>query len=224
MSIRVLLADDHPVVRSGYRRLLSLENDIDVVAECDTGEAAYQWLLSNGADVVVLDLSMPGRGGLDTLQRLRMRSPELGVLIFSMHEQASLVQQALDFGATGYVSKRSAPEELSHAVRMVAKGNRYLSSDLKGLLAEAQTDLPHQQLSQREFILFQQLAQGRSVKHLADEFNLSPKTVYNHQTSIYRKLGIDNAAQLTQYALRHGLLKNLDQRVEAHGPAPTGAG
>lgn len=214
MSIRVLLADDHPVVRSGYRRLLSLENDIDVVAECETGEAAYQWLLSNTADVVILDLSMPGRGGLDTLQRLRMRSPELAVLIFSMHEQATLVQQALDFGATGYVTKRSAPEELSHAVRMVARGTRYLSEDLKDSLEEASSDLPHRQLSQREFILFQQLAQGRSVKQLADEFNLSPKTVYNHQTNIYRKLGVDNAAQLTQYALQHGLLKSLDQRAD----------
>ncbi len=112
MPIRVLIADDHPVVRSGYRRLLSLEPDMDVVAECDTGEAVYQWLLDHSADVVVLDLSMPGRGGLDTLQRLRMRSPEIGVLIFSMHDTSTLVQQAFDFGATGYLSKRARPRSM----------------------------------------------------------------------------------------------------------------
>ncbi len=206
MPIRVLIADDHPVVRSGYRRLLSLEPDMDVVAECDTGEAAYQWLLDHSADVVVLDLSMPGRGGLDTLQRLRMRSPEIGVLIFSMHDTSTLVQQAFDFGATGYLSKRSAPEEFGHAVRKVAAGQRYLSADIASALACDTADLPHMQLSQREFILFQQLARGRAVKQLADDFNLSLKTVYNHQTSIYRKLGVDNAAQLMQYALQHGLL------------------
>ena len=206
MAIRVLIADDHPVVRSGYRRLLSVEADIDVVAECETGEAAYQWLLHNAADVVVLDLSMPGRGGFDTLQRLRMRSPGLGVLIFSMHETPSLVLQALAMGATGYVSKRSAPDALAHAVREVAAGRRYLSAEVAGALVRHDAELPHSQLSQREFIIFQHLAMGRSVKQLAEDFSLSPKTLYNHQTNIYRKLQVENAAQLMQYALRHRVL------------------
>lgn len=216
MPIRVLIADDHPVVRSGYRRLLSVESDIEVVAECDTGEAAYQWLLNNPADVVVLDLSMPGRGGFDTLQRLRMRSPDLGVLVFSMHETPSLVQQALDMGATGYVSKRSAPEVLAHAVRDVAAGRRHLSAEVAGTLDRAEGEVANFGLSQREFIIFQHLAMGRSVKQLADDFNLSPKTVYNHQTHIYRKLQVENAAQLTQYALRHRV-------VVEHGPDGAGA-
>lgn len=207
MPIRVLLADDHPVVRSGYRRLLSLEADIEVVAECDSGEAAYQWLAESSCDVVVLDLSMPGRGGLNTLQRLRLRNPELGVLIFSMHDMPALVRQVLDFGATAYVSKRSAPEELCQAVRHVARRERYLSEDLRESMVRPAGELPHTRLSQREMVLFQQLALGRAVRQIADEFHLSPKTVYNHQTAIYRKLGVDSAAQLIQYALQHRLLE-----------------
>lgn len=207
MPIQVVITDDHPVVRSGYRRLLSLEPDISVVAECETGEDAYQWFCQHTADVLVLDLSMPGRGGLDALRRIRLRCPQLAVLVFSMHDNAAMVQQVLASGATGYVSKRSAPEELCDAIRAVAAGRRHLSPDIQVLVAQEPAEQPpHTQLSQREFIIFQHLALGLSVKQLAEDFHLSPKTIYNHQTQIYRKLSIDNAAQLMQYALQHGLL------------------
>ena len=213
MTIRVVIADDHPVVRSGYRRLLSLERDMEVLAECGSGEEACDWLAQHTADVLILDLSMPGRGGLDTLRRLQARLPGLAVLVFSMHDNPALVRQALALGATGYVSKRSAPEELSLAIRQVARGQRHVSAEL----AEAVSPpAPHLQLSQREFMLFLQLAQGLTAKQLADDFHLSPKTVYNHQTQIYRKLAVDNAAQLTRYAIEHGLLA---QPVEPD-PAP----
>lgn len=203
MPIRVVIADDHPVVRTGYRRLLSLEHDIEVVAECGSGEDTYEWFSQHEADVLILDLSMPGRGGLDTLRRLQARAPALAVLVFSMHDNPALIRQVLDLGAIGYVSKRSAPEELSLAIRQVARGQRYLSPELSALTPPT---APHQQLSQREFVIFLQLAQGQSAKQLADDFKLSPKTVYNHQTHIYRKLAVDNAAQLTRYAIEHGLL------------------
>lgn len=202
MPIKVVIADDHPVVRTGYRRLLSLEKDIEVVAECGSGEDTYEWFCQHEADVLILDLSMPGRGGLDTLRRLQARSPALAVLVFSMHDTPALIRQVLDLGATGYVSKRSAPEELSLAIRQVARGQRHLPAEMANT---APSPAPHLQLSQREFVLFLQLAQGASAKQLADDFKLSPKTVYNHQTQIYRKLAVDNAAQLTRYAIEQGL-------------------
>lgn len=204
MPIQVVIADDHPVVRTGFRRLLSLEPDIEVLTECSTGEDAYHWFARHCADVLILDLSMPGCCGLETLRRLNAREQRPRVLVFSMHEAPAMVNQAFDLGATGYVSKRSAPQELADAVRAVAAGRRYLSEGIENPASPANTQ--RSPLSQREFIIFQQLARGVSAKQLAEQLHLSPKTVYNHQTQIYRKLAVDNAAQLTQRALQLGLL------------------
>jgi len=207
-SIRVVLVDDHAVVRSGYRRLIELEEHMTVLAEFAEGEAAYAWLAAQAADVLVLDLSMPGRGGLDTLARLKQRQPELRVLVFSMHDSAAMVTQALRAGADGYLTKSSAPQLLIEAIARVHGGERVLSDDVRAHAASATVgaeDAPHEQLTPREFEIFRRLAQGMPVETIAETLCLSAKTVANYQSAIRQKLGVESAVDLLRLARRHGL-------------------
>lgn len=208
-AIRIGLADDHAVVRAGYRRLLELEPDLAVVAEYPDADAAYGALTTGGAhlDLLVLDLSMPGRSGLELLRRLGQRLPELRVLVFTMHDGAAMVAQCLRAGAAGFVTKNSAPELLVDAVRRAARGEVVLSPDVAmhapgGSGAEP----PHAQLSSREFDILQQLVAGRGVDEIAQGLRLSAKTVSNYQTQIRQKLGVGGAVELLRYAREHGLL------------------
>jgi DNA-binding NarL/FixJ family response regulator len=206
--IRVLLADDHPVVRSGYLRLLDQTGNIRVVCEAGDGEAAHAGWLATQPDVVVTDISMPG-GGLELIRRLLQRDPRARVLVFSMHDGAGLVAQALAAGAAGYVTKGSAPECLLDAVRTVFAGRRYLSPDIAPLQQRraAEPELQRMaELSVREFETFRLLAQGRSVDECATALCLSPKTISNHQTLIKEKLGVATLAALAHLALRHGVI------------------
>lgn len=204
--LRVALADDHAVVRTGYRRLLELEEDMAVVAEFGDGESAYRWLASNAADVLVLDLSMPGWGGLETLSRLKQRQPELKVLVFSMHDSPAMVSQALRAGADGYLAKSSEPEDLIGALRRVMQGDRALSPGVAEALAAAGGPGLHQILSPREFEIFRLLAAGRSVEDVAGRLVLSVKTVANYQTVIRQKTGLGSAVDMYRYASAHRLL------------------
>lgn len=205
---RILLVDDHAVVRTGYRRLLELDPQCQVVAEFADGDSAYDALQRQPpekgplAELLVLDLSMPGRSGLDLLRRLNLRWPSLKVLVFSMHDSPAMVGQAFKAGAHGFVTKSSQPAELVDAVRRVMAGERVLSSDL------AEQALPtdaHQQLSAREFDVLRFLVQGLAVDEIAPLMNLSAKTVANYQTQIRQKLGVANAVELLRYAREHGL-------------------
>ena len=207
MSLLVVITDDHPVVRSGYKRLLSLESDIEVVAEFDNGEDTYNWFQDHTADVLIMDISMPGAGGLETLKRLRAKKVTAKIIMLSMHDNPTLIQQALDFGANGFLSKSSEPDELINAISYVMNDEVVISKDLQGLLQSNQ-GAPHEQLSSREFGILLKLAEGVNAKDIAAQFHLSPKTVYNYQTQIYKKLNIDNGAQLTQYAIQNKLLKS----------------
>lgn len=207
--VRVVLADDHAVVRAGYRRLLELEPDLAVVAEYPDADTAYGALTTGGErlDLLVLDLSMPGRSGLELLRRLGQRLPELRVLVFTMHDGAAMVGQCLRAGAAGFVTKNSAPELLVDAVRRAARGEVVLSPDVAmhapgGSGAEP----PHAQLSSREFDILQQLVAGRGVDEIAQGLRLSAKTVSNYQTQIRQKLGVGGAVELLHYAREHGLL------------------
>ncbi len=206
--IRVLLADDHPVVRSGYLRLLELDGGIRVVGEAGSGDAAYAAWQALAPDVLVTDISMPG-GGLELIRRVLARDALARVLVFSMHDGAALVVQALAAGAAGYVTKGSAPEALIDAVRAVHAGQRWLSPDVA---RHAQRRAPGgeqerlAELSAREFETFRLLAQGRSVDECATELKLSPKTIANHQTLIKEKLGVATLAALAHMALRHGVI------------------
>ena len=204
-----MLVDDHAVVRTGYRRLLELEGDIVVVAEQADAEAALAALQrSDGQDidVVVLDLSMPGRGGLDLLRRGSLRWPLLHWLVFSMHDSPAVVGQALRAGAAGFVTKSSQPDELVQALRRVVAGVRpVLSADVAPAAAAPAAVPPHQALSPREFDVLRLLVQGLSPSDIAARLHLSPKTVSNLQTRIRARLGVATAMELLLYAQQHRL-------------------
>jgi len=208
--LRIALADDHAVVRAGYRRLLELEADIVVAAEYADADSAYSALTSANVDCIdllVLDLSMPGRSGLDLLRRLAQRLPALRVLVFTMHDGAAMVEQCLRAGAVGFVTKSSAPEVLVDALRRAAHGEVVLSPDVALLAPRGDSDAaPHRQLSSREFDILQQLLAGRSLDEIAQALRLTPKTVSNYQTQIRQKLGVGGALELMRYAREHGLL------------------
>ena len=204
--LRIAIADDHAVVRAGYRRLLELDARMQIVAEFGDGESAYRWLTTHDADVLILDLSMPGRGGLATLQRLRQRVPALRVLIFTMHESADLAAQALRIGASGYITKSSPPESLVAAVHDVVDGARPVSPDIARALSGPKSGALHDALSPREFEIFLLLARGDSVDAIAASRWLSAKTIANYQTSIRQKTGLASSLEMYRYAAAHGLL------------------
>ena len=205
--LRIAIADDHAVVRAGYRRLLELDERMRIVAEFGDGESAYRWLSSNAADILILDLTMPGHGGLATLQRLRQRVPSLRVLVFTMHESADLAAQTLRVGAAGYITKSSPPDSLLAAVREVAAGGQPVSPDVARALPDAtRTDAPHDALSSREFEIFLMLARGDNVEDIAASRCLSAKTIANYQTSIRQKTGLGSSLEMYRYAEAHALL------------------
>ena len=208
-AVRVMLVDDHAVVRTGYRRLLELEGDIVVVdeqADAEAAQAALQRHDAEGIDVVVLDLSMPGRGGLDLLRRGSLRWPRLAWLVFSMHDSPAVVVQALRAGAAGFVTKSCLPEELVQALRRVAAGERHvLSDDVAGAVSAPAAAPPHQALSPREFDVLRLLVEGRAVPDIAAALHVSPKTVSNLQTRIRTRLGVASAVELLRYAQQHRL-------------------
>jgi DNA-binding NarL/FixJ family response regulator len=209
--IRVVLVDDHAVVRSGYRRLIELEETMAVMAEFGDGESAYAWLGQHAADVLVLDLSMPGRGGIETLSRLKQRHPDLRVLVFSMHDSAAMVTQALRAGADGYLTKSSSPGLLIDAILRVWRHEAVLSDDVRrhALSNSGSSALaPHSVLTPREFEIFRRLAEGVTVDEIAQTLCLSPKTVANYQTVIRHKLGVETPVDMVRLAQQYGLTGN----------------
>lgn len=209
--IRVVLVDDHAIVRMGFRMLLQSEGSgIEVVGEAADGEALLKQWPEWAADVVVMDLSMPGLGGLETLRRLRAKDGAPPVLVLSAHEDTAHPRRALNAGALGYLSKRSAPETLPEAIRVVARGKRYLDPQTAQNLALSQLDggaSPFDALSEREFEVFVRLARGRSVNDIAAQLSLSPSTVGTHLYNIKQKLDAGNQAELTLLALRWGVIE-----------------
>ena len=208
--IRVLLVDDHAVVRMGFRLLLQSVAEMSVVAEADSGEAACQLYLELKPDVVVMDLAMPGMGGLEALRRIRARDAQAQVLTLSAHDDPMHARRVLQEGAFGFLSKRSAPEALLEAVTVVAAGRRYLHPELAQKLALAEFDggakSPVERLSEREFEVFVRLAGGATVQRIATDLNLSASTVGTHLYNIKQKLGVANQSELTLIAIRHGLI------------------
>jgi two-component system invasion response regulator UvrY len=208
--IRVLLVDDHVVVRTGFRLLLETANDVRVAGEADSGETCIARFDELAPDVVVLDLSMPGMGGLEALRRLRARSREARILALSAHDDSMHARRALRQGALGFLSKRTAPETLLEGVRAVAEGKRYLDPRLAQDVALAEIDgglSPLEQLSEREFEVFIRLARGAAVQRIASELNVSASTIGTHLYNIKLKLSATNQAELTLIALRAGLIE-----------------
>jgi two-component system, NarL family, invasion response regulator UvrY len=209
--IRVLLVDDHAVVRTGFRLLLQSQADITVVAEAQSGEAACQMYAELAPDVVVMDLGMPGMGGLEALRRIRARDSAARVLALSAHDDPMHARRALREGALGFLSKRSAPEALIDAIGSVAASRRYIDPSLAQKLALAEIEgaarSPIEQLSEREFEVFIRLAGGATVQKIADDLKLSASTIGTHLYNIKQKLGVVNQSELTLLAIRHGLIE-----------------
>lgn len=208
-KIRVMLVDDHNVVRSGLRRLLELGGDIKVVAEGSSGEQACQIYSDFETDVLVMDLSMPGMGGLEALRRILVAAPKAKIVIFSMHENVTFASQALSAGARGYVAKTSLADDLLLAVREVATGKTYISPHIAQkivLQSMSGNHDPIQQLSGREFEVFRMLAEGAGMDDIANNLKISQKTAANYQTILKQKLGISNAVELVRLAIRHGVI------------------
>jgi len=209
-KVRVLLVDDHEVVRAGYRRLFENTEDIEVIDEATDGEQAYQLYLEHHPGVVVMDLTMPGIGGLDACRRILARDRNARILVFSVHENEIFLNRALDQGVLGYISKRNASRVMIDAVRCVARGELFIGQEMMPFLVKRKASQDNQQiagLSPREFEIFRLRADGKSVNEIAELLNLSPKTVGHHNTSVKQKLGICNDAELTRLAIRLGIME-----------------
>ncbi|PLT16582.1 response regulator [Ralstonia mannitolilytica] len=205
--IRVLIADDHEIVRAGLRQFLSEERDIEVAGEAASGEEVMEQLRTGAFDVVVLDISMPDRNGIDTLKLVRQRHPDLPVLILSTFPEDQYAINLIRAGASGYLTKESAPDELVKAIRTVSQGRRYVSPTVAELLIGGLEKPTDQTLSKREFQIFCKLARGQSVSVIAEELFLSVKTVSTYRTRILEKMGMKSNADLTYYAIKNGLVE-----------------
>jgi len=208
-KLRVMLVDDHAVVRSGFKVLLQTWDDVQVVAEADSGEEALRIHDSVAPDVVVMDIAMAGMGGIEAIKRLVAKHPQIRVLALSAHEDTSYSKRAFQAGALGYLSKRTAPEVLIDAIRLVAQGKRFIDPGIAQRMAmqdlSGETD-PLALLSPREFEVFMQIARGQSVVAVAETLNLSVSTVGTHVHKIKQKLELTNTSEITLLALRQGLI------------------
>ncbi|MFN3985220.1 MAG: response regulator [Rhodocyclaceae bacterium] len=206
--IRILLLDDHPVVRTGYRRLLDAEHDLRVVCEAATADEACDWLRREAIDVAVVDLNLKGASGIEAIRRMLLRRRELKVLVLSMHDDPGYVRQAVRSGALGYLTKNCEPDELLGGVRRVARGERVLAPDIARAVACAALDAEQtlERLTPREFEVLRMAARGDAAVCIAEQMHLSHKTVLNHLSAVRQKLGADNDFKLLRLAVRHGLV------------------
>lgn len=208
--ITVLIADDHDIVREGLRQIVSETTDITVGGEARTGGEAIEQARATKYDVIILDLNLPDRPGLDVLNQIRSIAPETPVLILSMQQQPSYAARAFKSGAVGYVSKNNAREHLVTAIRKVARGERFLTPELAENLAFDLMQTPggthHQSLSDREFEVLCLIAAGKPPREIAADLNLSVKTVATHRARLLAKMGLKNNAEVVQYAIEHDLL------------------
>lgn len=205
--IRILIADDHAVIRQGLRHILAAEPDIEVTGEASTAQELMELARKRTWDVLVLDISMPGKSGLEILKELKQRWPNLPVIVFTMHAEEHFGLRAMRAGAAGYLTKDRPPSDLIKAIRKVVAGGKYVSPALAEQLksppvTEAEQQL-HQTLSDREFQVLGLLASGKTVTEVAEELGLSVKTVSTYRARILQKLGFKNTAELIQYAIRH---------------------
>lgn len=210
-KIKVILVDDHAVVRAGFRMLLLAHESIDVIAEAQRGEQVLHLYQELHPDIIVMDLSMPGLGGLETIRRIRLRDDTAKILVFSVHNEQVFVQRALDSGAKAYISKNSAPEILPEAIQRVAAGEFYIEQGLLktplGEVSQRQFQNNIDDLSPREFDIFLLLAKGLTVHKIAEQLSISYKTVANYSTAIKKKLQVNSLAELPHIALTLELMQ-----------------
>ena len=207
----IVLVDDHVVVRAGVRRLLEQEPLFEVIGEAESGEKAYQILAELKPDVMVMDLSMPGMGGLEAIRRILMRYEKTKILVLSMHEDLSFANQALKLGAKGYLTKNTLADDLVKSIDTVTQGDVFLSDEIAKKMAMQSisgNQDPVHELSAREFEIFRLLAEGLDIDAIASTLNISSKTVSNYQTMIKQKLDINTPIELIRYAIKVGVIKN----------------
>jgi two-component system, NarL family, invasion response regulator UvrY len=209
--IRVLIADDHAIVRRGLRQILQELPDVDGIDEAANGQEVLARVRKNAYDLVLLDISMPGNSGLDVLKQIKFERPKLPVLMLSMHPEEQYAVRALKAGASGYLTKESAPEQLINALTKILQGGKYVSEVLAEHIASnlghPGDRLPHEDLSDREFQIMRMLASGRTVTEIGEELSLSAKTVSTYRTRVLSKMGFKNNADITRYAMQNQLLE-----------------
>jgi two-component system invasion response regulator UvrY len=206
VTIRVLIADDHSIVRDGLKRILAATADLQVTGEAASGDAALALVKANDYDVVMLDMSMPGLSGLDLIKRLKVEKPKLRILVLSMHGELQYAARALKAGAAGYLNKDSASEQLLGALRKIAGGGVHIGEAAAAGLLQASGKPAHQALSDREFEVMRLLVEGLGPTEIAERLHLSVKTVSTHKTRILEKLGLGSTAELVRYVMEHRLV------------------
>jgi two-component system invasion response regulator UvrY len=210
-KIKIVLVDDHAVVRAGVKRLLEQKDLFEIIGEAESGEKAYQLFGELNPDVMVMDLSMPGMGGLEAIRRILMRYEKAKILVLSMHEDFSFAKQALKLGAKGYLIKNTLGDDLVKSIQAISKGEVFLSDEIAKKIAMQSIDGDQDTidtLSAREFEIFRLLAEGLEVEAIATTLNISSKTVSNYQTMIKQKLNINTPVELIRYAIKAGVIKN----------------
>lgn len=210
-KIRILLADDHEVVRSGLANMLETCDDMQVIQQVDSGEQAYQSFSELEPDVLIMDMSMPGIGGLEALRRICGRFSKARVIMFSMHENVTMAMQAMSAGASGYVAKSGNSQDILTAIRQVMTGKTYLSADMAqriALQSVSGSEDPTQRLTAREFEVFRLLAEGLSLSQAGKQLNLESKTVANYQTILKNKLGFSTSTEMVRLAIKYGVISS----------------
>ncbi|WP_439437770.1 UvrY/SirA/GacA family response regulator transcription factor [Salinivibrio costicola] len=208
--INVFLVDDHELVRTGIRRLLEDVRGIKVVGEADSGEAALKWCRQNHADIVLMDMNMPGIGGLEATRKLLRYSPDAKIIVLTIHTENPFPTKVMQAGAAGYLTKGAGADEVVNAIRMVNSGQRYISPDIAQQMALSQfstsSDNPFKELSERELQIMLMITKGQKVTEISEQLNLSPKTVNSYRYRLFSKLDINGDVELTHLAIRHGML------------------
>ena len=210
-KIRILIADDHPIVRAGFKQVLSDTPDLVVADEAENGQEVLQYLKKKKYDVVLLDISMPGKSGLEILKELKTGYPKLPVLILSIYPEEQYAVRALRAGASGYLTKASAPNEMIAAIRKISAGGRYISASLAEKLANYldadMTKSPHETLSDREHQVMRLIASGKTVSEIAESLHLSVKTISTYRVHVLEKMKMKNNAEITLYAVQNKLVE-----------------
>jgi DNA-binding NarL/FixJ family response regulator len=208
-QLKIFIADDHLLIREGLKKLLLYEADLNIVGEADNPDDTISFITQNDVDILILDINLPGKSGLDILKQLKMFKPDLHVLILSMYPEEQYAERSLKAGAAGYLTKESATDELINAIRKVAKGGKYISNKLAEKLIfrkNYENELPYESLSDREFQVLKLMAKGKQQVEIANELNLSTSTINTYRSRILEKLGLKTNAELIHYALDNKLV------------------